>query len=117
MALRKANGQRLSVPRALPQALPRAIHPRQQIRMAASHCHIIWEGALTAEGTARGTSMAPLDAQGQFQELLTKLGVEKHAAIAEFMAAQGENASEDRSKKCDVCGRSFKTSQGLAAHR
>ena len=73
--------------------------------------------SVNIDSTAKSTSMAPLDAQGQFEELLGKWGVEKRAAIAEFVATYGENAFEDRGKECDVCERSLETARGLGAHR
>ena len=61
--------------------------------------------------------MTPLDAQGQFRELLGKWEVKHADTIAEFVAAQGENALENPSNKCEACRRSFRIAQGLAGHR
>jgi len=53
----------------------------------------------------------------QFEQLLRQWDVKDPEAIAEFVATYGENAFEDPSKKCDVCGKSFTTAQALAGHR
>lgn len=58
------------------------------------------EGALTAEDTAKSTSMAPLDAQGQFQALLNRWEIKHGDAIADFMAAH--DAFEDPNKMARV---------------